>query len=338
MKRIFSCLTLSIFLASSALADEIVFKNGDRLVGAISTAAGGKITLESVSAGKVTIDMGNIKTMTTDAPITVVFKDGTSITQKLSASQEEGKFSIGQGVVQPQSYNIGDISKINPPPVKWTGSISAGATITRGNSTTQNANVDINAVRKSDDDRITFNAGYAGSRQKDPTTGTNSTTKRMEYGSLQYDYFFSKELYGYANTRAEKDAIALVDLRLTSGVGAGYQFIDVPDLSISGEAGVSWLSENFNGSTPSNDTLTSRLAYHLNTNLTPGVKLFSDAEWYESFEDFDDQNARGTLGLRSSLTKSMFAEAKVVWAWDSTPAIGKKRQDVSYILGIGWSF
>lgn len=338
MKRSHSILALSLcFFTANAIADEVLFKNGDRLLGKITGGGDGKLVMSSVSAGTVTINLADVKTISSDEPITIVFKDGTSITQKVSSVMEDGRFAINQGVVQPQSFSLMDIGKINPPPVKWTGSLSAGLTITRGNTRSSNASIDLNAVRKGEVDRITFNAGYSSSRQED-STGNESTTKRMEYGALQYDYFFSKTTYGYVNARAEKDAIALLDLRLTSGAGVGFQILDRGDINASGELGVSWLSENYAGATPSNDTATGRAAFRLNKTFETGVKFFSDGEWYESFEDFEDQYARATVGLRSALTKSMFAEAKAVWMWDATPAIGKVRQDVSYILGVGWSF
>ncbi len=43
-------------------------------------------------------------------------------------------------------------------------------------------------------------------------------------------------------------------------------------------------------------------------------------------------------GLRSDLSDSFFLEAKVIWEWDSEPSTGKHRQDVDYILGLGYRF
>lgn len=337
--RFFSISAFCVLLASAASADELVFKNGDRLVGKVLSAADGKAVVDSASAGKVAVALADLKTFATDEPLEIHFKDGTVLRRKASLSQEEGKFAIdGEGVVAGQAFVIVDIAKINPPPVQWTGSVSAGFTATGGNTKTMNSAVDISAQRRSDQDRLTFNAGYFSSRQEDPTTGVTSTTKRYQYGSLQYDYFFSKDLYGYANTKLEKDAIALLDMRVTAGVGAGYQIFDAAAFALGLEAGVAYLSENYSGPTPSSDSGAGRAAYHVTSQLSPSAKAFHNAEWLRSFEDPDDQNAKADAGVRASLTGSMFAEAKVVWQWDATPAIGKGRQDTTYILSVGWTF
>src|SRR3954468_6905025 len=56
-------------LVTAAHADEILFNNGDRLTGTSVTADGGKITIKTAVAGEVKVDMKDVKTFTTDAPI-----------------------------------------------------------------------------------------------------------------------------------------------------------------------------------------------------------------------------------------------------------------------------
>lgn len=323
MKSFFYAGLVLCFFSSASLADELRFQNGDRLVGKIVTGADGKLTVESVSAGKVVVDLANLQSLTSDADLEIQLKDGSRVHSK---------------TLPTTNISFVNIAQINPPEAKWTGSLSAGASITRGNSVTQNTNIDLAASRRSDTDRISLSAGYLASRQEDPATGVTSTTKRSEYGGAQYDYFFNKTFYTYANARAEKDAIALIDLRFTAGAGAGYQILETADLTLSGEAGISWLKEDFSGPTETNETGAGRLAYNLNAKLNPSVSFFHNAEWYESFEDFEDQYAKALIGLRASLTATMFAEVKTVISWDSTPATGRERTDVTYTLGVGWSF
>jgi hypothetical protein len=51
-----------------------------------------------------------------------------------------------------------------------------------------------------------------------------------------------------------------------------------------------------------------------------------------------DFNLNADAGLRAMLTKSMFAEMKIEWKHDSTPAPDAEKNDLRYTLGLGWNF
>jgi hypothetical protein len=63
----------------------------------------------------------------------------------------------------PQPLPIKDVAQINPPPVKWTGSLVANALVTRGNSETESFGGSFNAVRRTEIDRLTFSSSCRAS-------------------------------------------------------------------------------------------------------------------------------------------------------------------------------
>jgi len=44
------------------------------------------------------------------------------------------------------------------------------------------------------------------------------------------------------------------------------------------------------------------------------------------------------VGLRAALIQSFFAEIKIELRYDSTPAKGAEKEDLHYLIGVGWSF
>ena len=64
-------LSVSLLLPGRAMADEILFLNGDRLTGKITKAEGGKLTIKTDTAGEVTVDLAKVKTFSTDEPIVI---------------------------------------------------------------------------------------------------------------------------------------------------------------------------------------------------------------------------------------------------------------------------
>jgi uncharacterized protein DUF481 len=181
--------------------------------------------------------------------------------------------------------------------------------------------------------------GLAG-RQRDPVTFDTATTQRQMGESFKYDYFLSKKLYAYGMEAAEKDAIADVDLRFTAGAGAGWQVIESVETNFNVEGGLGWFEEKHSGPTPTDEGLSARVAYHFDHLIFKKYEtaFFNDAVAYHIFDDPHDYLVHFKAGLKEKLTDSFFAQQWVDWTWDSTPAAGKKRDDVVYYFGIGWSF
>src|SRR5688500_17497222 len=103
-------------------ADEVLFNNGDRLTGKILSADGGKLKIKTSVAGEVAVDMKDVKTFTTDEPITLQLKDGNVIKDKVSAATTQNAVqTAGTGTIDSQDVDLTLVHKVNPPPIRWTG-------------------------------------------------------------------------------------------------------------------------------------------------------------------------------------------------------------------------
>jgi putative salt-induced outer membrane protein YdiY len=330
-------LAITLALVGRAAADEILFLNGDRLTGKIVSADGGKLTIKSETAGEVTVDLAKVKTFSTDEPIVIKTGD-TTLTSKVTGAADGTVQVVPLAGGSPQVIALKDVAKINPPPVKWTGSIVGNAQITTGNSETENFGLSLNAVRRSEIDRITLGGAYYYGRQKEKDTGKDETTIDNWFVAGKYDYFLTKQLYLYGATRVEQDHIADLDLRLTIGGGVGYQWFETPTFNFNTEVGLAWVYEQFTNN-GTDDHLAARLAYHLDWTPYKLVKLFHNLEYLPNITDwFGDYNLNTDVGLRATVYEGFFAEAKIELRYDSTPAPGAKKEDVRYLFGVGWSF
>lgn len=332
-------LTCALCVAAplTARADDIVFNNGDRLSGTITNLADGKLTIKTDIAGEIKIDMKDVKTFSTTHPVELHLKDGTVLNQSVKEAAAGQIATTGSTSIKAQELPLSALTSINPPPVKWTGAITASGMLARGNTQTQAFSLDANAQRRTDDDRITLGAGYYYAASKDETTGEMTTTSDNWYLLGKYDYFFSKKLYGYGMTRIERDRIAHLDLRITPNVGAGYQWFDRDDFHLSTEAGLGWVYESYSND-GNNSHPAARLAYHVDKKLNDKVTLFHDLEYLPSLDDLSDFNVNADAGVRAALTKQMFSQFRVEWRYDAQPAPGARKNDVRLLLGVGWEF
>jgi len=335
----------ALISTGAAIADEVVLKNGEKVKGEVTGFEDGKIIVNSETMGDVKLPLEKVVTFSTDTPIELHFKDHSMFNQKIGSSSD-GMISIPVGPdAAMMKFKVADIAKINPPKTVWKGNIAAAVSASRGNTYTQGGSVTLDAVRRGETDRISFDAGYTSQRQKEPGSNKVTTTQRKSNAGLQYDYFFNDKIYGYANARGERDAIAQIDVRLLAGAGGGWQIHESDTFNLSAETGLSWISENFlppsgAGIPESEDVeyFAARLAYKTDAQLMSSLSFFHNATGYSGFEHAGGYYVTAEAGLRSSLTESMFAEFKALWAWDSTPAEMKKRTDVTYLLNLGWSF
>ena len=78
--------------------------------------------------------------------------------------------------------------------------------------------------------------------------------------------------------------------------------------------------------------------YNLNQRIGKNLRFLHDLTYYPSLEQFSDYYLTTTGELRTNLTKSLFANFKVIFNYDTSPAIDQGSTDVKYLLGVGMSF
>jgi putative salt-induced outer membrane protein YdiY len=330
-----SCLVAGAVVAR---ADEVQFTNGDRLTGKVLSLSDGKLSFESAIAGKIDIKWADVATFSSEEPVTIVLADKSVIVDKVALAEPGTVKTLGTSSISAQTVPLASAAKLNPEPVQWKGTAVAGASFERGNTVRDAGNAAIDAVRRAENDRITFGFGYAAEKTHDNDTGADVTTKRNLFASLQYDLFFRPQWYMYANARGEKDGVANLALRLLTGVGLGYQFFETDTFKLNLEAGPTWVSENYTDDTPNNDYIAARVGWNLDWVMYPGLSFFHNGRAYPSLQNSHDQLVETKTGLRYKLFGDFFGESKLLWTWDSTPAEGKKRQDLAVIFGLGYGF
>lgn len=325
-----ACLAVPLF------GGEIVFKNGDKLTGKVTSLADGKLVIESAVAGTITVDMANVSTFSTDDPVEIHLKDGTVLKQPVVTTQTDGAVATTQGLIDAQELSLTDMEKINPPPVKWTGSVSAGALITSGNSNTSNVSAAYDAVRRTDQDRISSAGQYLYGRQEDSNGNDNTTTDNW-FITGKYDYFLSEKVYWFTALRVERDRIADLDLRVTPSTGLGYQWVESDEMNFFTEAGLAWVYEDYSNA-GSNDYFAARLAYHFDKKINDKVDFIHNLEYVPSLENINEFNLNTDAGIRVAMTEKLFTDFKFEWRYDSEPAPGADKNDFRYIIAVGWQF
>lgn len=340
IKVLWACVLLVAVAGSVCSGGEVLLSNGDRLTGVVEKIVEGKLYFTSDLVGAVTIDMKNVKTFSMDEAGKIALSDGTVLNQQIGGSGE-GRVSLAGGeIIKGQDIALSDIASLNAPdevPPKWNGSISVAWTSVHGNTKSETLGASMNTSLRREKDRTSLWADYGRSKQENPDTGEETTTEDWWKTRGKYDFFLTEKLYGFVDGRYETDKIAELDRRVIIGSGLGYQWIESANMNFSSEAGLANLSERYlDGS--SNNSVSAQAGYHFDVKLTEKIDFINDLTYYPSIEDFADYYLTTTAELRTYLTENMFANLKVIFDYDSSPAQGKGGTDVRYILGVGWNF
>ena len=117
--------------ASAAPADEVIFLNGDRLTGKITSAAKGRLTIRTEAAGNVTIDLKQVRTFSTDAPVTLRVGDATFTSTVTTGPAGAVQAATAPGD-PPRPIPLAALTHINPPPTEWRGSLAATGLFCQG--------------------------------------------------------------------------------------------------------------------------------------------------------------------------------------------------------------
>jgi len=341
----------SAVLCPSALADQIVLRNGDRLTGSIVKSDGKSLTLKSEFVGTVIIPVQAIDQIASDQPLHLVLKDGQTVVGTVTT--KEGKLEVKTaetGTVllaresietmrskEAQAAYQQEIDRLRNPRLLdlWSGSADVGLSLTRGNAETATFNLGMNAARTTPRDKISVyvTSLYA----KNSTTGTSVTTANAKRGGIRYEMNLASRVFGFGTTDLESDEFQRLDLRVVLGGGVGWHAKKTERATVDFFGGGSLNKEYF--STGLNRTSGEAL---VGEEIT--YKLSSRTSLKEKTVFFPNMSETGEFRLNFDTSAVMALKTWLGWQitfsdrYLSDPVIGAKSNDVLLSTGLRLTF
>ena len=146
--RIRVSILMTIFLLvvwGTGNADEVIFENGERLIGTFVRVEGKRMIFKSEVAGEISVDIAKIDKIHSENLLEILLDDGTLL-KGTTIKREEGTFVVQEETAETeQAFVKADLYEIYPSPrpkVKWSGNLSAGFTSSHGSSKSENTNID----------------------------------------------------------------------------------------------------------------------------------------------------------------------------------------------------
>lgn len=255
MKRLLTCIVLTLTLSTQTLADQITLKNGDRVTGKIVKTDGGKLVVATELLGDVSVDLAAVTNIATDQPLYVTLEDGRTVSGTLTASADKVEVkaanvvSVNRSaikVIRSEAEHIAYQDSLEPGLFEgWSGGADIGFALTSGNSDTTNLAIGLSATRETSNDKTSI---YAASiYNRDSTDGESRTTANTVRGGVRYDRDINRKFFGYVFTDLEHNGLQDLTLRFVLGGGLGYHAIRNERTELDLLGGLAWNREYFKG-------------------------------------------------------------------------------------------
>jgi putative salt-induced outer membrane protein YdiY len=320
---------------STAHADSLQLKNGDRLTGKIIRKDDNTVVLKTSYAGEVKVNWSDVTQAQTDKPLRVMLSDDSIVNATLlNADTGTVKFK-SDDMIESVPIALSKVKYINPSPevsgqgVALSGHVNIGLISASGNSRTKSFHLDGEWVARTRDDRFTADATI--NRASDAGTLTDFNNR----GDLKYDYFLSKKWYLYSNTSAENDQFKDLKLRTTLGGGSGYQIFELPGLNLYVEGGLNYVNNDYIAKADDHYPST-RWAIKYDQMLLNNLTAFHQQEGIVSLQSNGDILIRTKTGFRFPLTKQLIGTIQYNVDWDRLPPPGTMTTDRTLLFNLGY--
>ena len=330
-------LYLVFMLASNiAAGDELIMKNGSRLVGTLISASQSDVVFETPFAGKISVKQANIEQIVADGKVTLMMQDGKVYRDKQIVSRDQ-RLLVMASKQQPVMFDVADIKLVNPEPwrigdgYKWYGQMNLAMLSERGNTDSDEMDVDFESLWRSIADRYTLR----GLWELDSTDGTenkNTANLRIKYDRFQVE---DPDNYIGAQVALERDKFADLNLRTTVGPYLGRQFFESQLLTLHGEMGVVYVEEDFDLA-PNDDYWGSNWEMRLISDIIPDTQLYLNADGIFNFSHTDRHLINTTFGISLPVMYGLKAGAEVRYKYNGGAVDGVDKLDETYNIKFGY--
>jgi putative salt-induced outer membrane protein len=340
--RIVLAIFLALVAATTARATDVVeLTNGDRVSGKVVELKAGILVMELGKKGKFTVPWKEVAAIEMAEPKRIKLATGDLVEDATFVRGPEGTFVASPQFSGTRPVRPEDIAGIAvPPSPPWEGAVSALAAGTSGNSETLVLAARLNLLRDTERDRLEFYGRGDFGQTEDPDTGENETTVQKATGGINYDYFIYDPWFVGAFTQFDHDFLQDLVLRTRIGGGPGYRFIKNEAMELLGRVGVAYVNENYRSSSETDDRsyVAAFVQERFRWTISDTQKLLQGIDITPNLEDFGDTLFHFDLTFRQDVAKGFFLDVLFADDYDTEPAEGRKKNDITYGAGLGYRF
>jgi putative salt-induced outer membrane protein YdiY len=334
-------------LAVPALAaDQVVLTNGDVITGAIVKKDGGKLTIKSEFLGEVTMPWSAVKSIRSDADLSVVLPSGETVKGKISSSGDQLQVVAGAQTKAAPLTGVAAVrndaeqhnfERMQHPGILelWNGNFDIGFALTTGNAHNETLNTAFAASRATRTDKIAvyFNQIYSTARVND----VNSTTASAVRGGWKYNRNVSSRMFLTGFDDYEHDGFQNLTFRLVAGGGAGVRALKTEHAQLDFDAGIDYQRENFTNGLLRNSA-EANFGDNLRFQVSKGTSITQSMRVFTNLSDLGVYRMNFDIGINTLIKKWLGWRVAASDRFISNPVQGNQRNDLMLSTGFRLSF
>ncbi len=346
MKRHAFLIAVLVFVSAYSIADQIAFKNGDRISGSVIRSDDKTLVIKTDYAGELTVQWSAIEQVTSTQPLHLSLKEGKTVVGPVTASGTDVVVTTNSGTVtSPRSAvvairndaeQVAYDKSLHPGLLMgWAGGVNIGFALTRGNSRTKNLTIAFNAARKTSNDRLGLYTNSIFATNDAPGAVPHTTANAIR-GGLRYDRDITKRLFGFGSGDFETDDLQNLNLRSVLGGGLGFHAIKSEATTLDFLSGINFTHESY--STFSRSFPAAALGEELNHKWRANTVLTQKLYFFPDLKNTGDYRATFDFGTVTKLNKWLGWQNSFSDIYVSNPPAGKKLNDILFTTGLNISF
>lgn len=210
----------------------------------------------------------------------------------------------------------------------WKTTVSAGGTVTSGNSKTSKANASL-LVEGEKAALGSIRSGAQVNYGDSTVDGEKSTDLDNAKAFVNAKKTLSPMSFAYGDLSFFHDTLADVDYRISAGPGGGAYLVKNGRTALTLEAGPSYIWEKQAGTT--DNYLALRIAQRLDQVMSPTSKCWESLEYVPKVDDFEKYLLTAEIGVEAAINTRLGLRLVLQDSYDSQPGPGVKSNDLTLI-------
>ncbi|MGH9141656.1 MAG: DUF481 domain-containing protein [Vicinamibacterales bacterium] len=339
--------------ATSADADVVVLKNGDHITGTLLTVTGATLSLQTEVVGTLTIPLARVATVSVEQLVTMVVRGQPPLRGQLALGPS-GNWELTDSSGEMHAIESASVNVILPAAryesivehkaqawQDWTGTVTVGYSIQRGNQETNTFSSSIDTRRERPPAPIfephwrtnvhlttlLSNANEAGT-----SIGSNTLSS-----TVRQDRFFAPGNFVFGIVQFDHVGTEGLSARETFGGGTGYDLTQTRRGTLSIFAGLTSVREVF---ITGGDRQTAQVIVgeKLRLQLTPRVRFDHTANAYPNLTVTGQYHFDTNTTLDVKLTNRFSLNTGLIDLYLTNPAPGSQRNNFALTSGIAATF
>lgn len=323
-----------LLMSTSAHADVLLMKNGDRITGDITQIWDGKVTIEPAYSDDFNVDLSDVVSIETEEEFDLELYDKEEGVYKFTGIDRTGNallLSETDELVVPYS-EIKRVEEIQGG-IDWKSRGDFSSSISSGNTNSASNSLNGSLQFNIDNQRALLELSSVRSKVEE------ETVRNSDRWNLSYNYLFKEFWFLAVNGNYEQDEIALVNNRYALNPALGYDIWDDPFRTFNIQLGAGYQSEIVAGEKNTGVVVDWRLRFSYDF-------LGGDLEFYHNHQLVqiqDDNEVRNnnlvlnsTTGIRYDIVDDIYLNLEFKYDFESEPASEEiKGENLLFLVGVG---